>query len=52
VAGWLWRRWGFRGLVMEARSKAELFFAEADKERLRAAVRDVESRTVGEVSPW
>jgi putative membrane protein len=34
---------------MEERSKAELFFTEADKERLRAAIVDVESRTVGEV---
>jgi len=34
---------------MEERSKAELFFPEAEKERLRAAVQDVESRTIGEV---
>jgi len=34
---------------MEERSKAELFFTESDKERLRAAVHDVESRTIGEV---
>jgi putative membrane protein len=34
---------------MEERSKAELFFTEADKERLRSAVLDVESRTIGEV---
>ena len=34
---------------MEERSKAELFFTEADKERLRAVVQDVESRTIGEV---
>jgi len=34
---------------MEERSRAELFFTEADKERLRAAVRDVESRTIGEM---
>ena len=34
---------------MEERSKAELFFTEADKEKLRAAVVDVESRTIGEV---
>lgn len=34
---------------MEDRSKAELFFNEADKERLRAVVLDVESRTIGEV---
>jgi putative membrane protein len=34
---------------MEERSKAELFFTEADKERLRAAIVDAESRTVGEV---
>ena len=34
---------------MEGRSKAELFFTESDQERLRAAVFDVESRTIGEV---
>jgi len=34
---------------MEERSKAELFFTESQKERLRAAVHDVESRTIGEV---
>jgi len=34
---------------MEERSKAALFFTESDKERLRAAVLDVESRTIGEV---
>ena len=34
---------------MEERSRAEMFFTEADKERLRAAVLDVESRTIGEV---
>ena len=34
---------------MEERSKAELFFTESEKERLRAAVHDVESRTIGEV---
>ena len=34
---------------MEERSKAELFFTESDQERLRAAVHDVESRTIGEV---
>jgi len=34
---------------MAVRSKAELFFTEADKERLRAVVHDVESRTIGEV---
>jgi putative membrane protein len=34
---------------MEERSRAERFFTEADKERLRAVVRDVESRTIGEV---
>ena len=34
---------------MEERSKAELFFTEADKERLRAVVLEVESRTIGEV---
>ena len=34
---------------MEGRSKAELFFSETEKERLRAAVQTVESRTIGEV---
>ena len=34
---------------MKERSKAELFFTESDKERLRAAVLDVESRTTGEL---
>ena len=34
---------------MEERSRAERFFTEAEKERLRAIVRDVESRTTGEV---
>jgi putative membrane protein len=34
---------------MEERSRAEGFFTEAEKEKLRAAVRDVESRTIGEV---
>ena len=34
---------------MEERSKAELFFSEAEKERLRTAVQDVESRTIGEL---
>jgi putative membrane protein len=34
---------------MEEQSKAGLFFTEADKERLRAVVLDVESRTIGEV---
>ena len=34
---------------MKERSKAELFFSEAEKERLRAVVHDVESRTIGEV---
>jgi putative membrane protein len=34
---------------MEERSKAALFFTEADKERLRAVVQGVESRTIGEV---
>jgi len=34
---------------MEERSKAELFFTESEKEKLRAAVLDVESRTIGEV---
>ena len=34
---------------MEELSKAELFFSDADKETLCAVVRDVESRTIGEV---
>ena len=34
---------------MEKRSRADRFFAEAEKERLRTVVREVESRTVGEV---
>jgi len=34
---------------MEERSRADRFFAEAEKERLRTVVREVESRTVGEV---
>jgi len=34
---------------MERRSRAELFFSETEKEGLQAAVRDVESRTVGEM---
>lgn len=34
---------------MDGRSKAELFFTETDKEKLRGAVLEVESRTIGEV---
>ena len=34
---------------MKERSRAERFFAETEKEKLRAVVRDIESRTTGEV---
>jgi len=34
---------------MEERTKADSFFTEAEKEKLRRAVQDVESRTIGEL---